>query len=74
MEKLEIEGVVIRYKSVLDLNQKVKRVLSRLTSQKERYLKEMKRLKKREKTLKKFLGYKENNPEKVPHVLQTIDR
>ncbi len=73
MVKLQIEDMVIRYKSVLDLHKKIQRALNKVYAKKSKIEKEMKKLKRKEKTLKKFLGFKENNAEMVPYAIETVN-
>ncbi len=70
MEKLQIDDIVIRYKSVLDLHKKIYRALNKVYAKKSKIEKEMQRLKRKEKNLKKFLGFKENNSEMVPYAIE----
>jgi hypothetical protein len=73
MVKLQIEDIVIRYKSVLDLHEKIQRALNKIYTKKSKIEKEMQRLKRKEKTLKKFLGFKENNADRAPYAIETVN-
>ena len=60
---MDIEGINISYKDVSDLNQKVKAVLSKIQRRRESMQTEFSAIRKKERSLKKFLGIKEESIE-----------
>jgi len=73
MQKMQIDGIVIRYKSVLDLHKKTYRALEKVGAKKIKIGNEIKRLKRIEKALKRFLGGKQINTETVPYAIETVN-
>jgi hypothetical protein len=63
MKKMEIEGIIIPYKNVTDLNHKVKEVLSKVERKRNELQFELTAQRKKERNLKKFLGIEENTKE-----------
>ena len=56
MMKAKIEGLEIAYKTVLDLNEKVRELLLKTKKEREECEIKFRTLRKREKSLEKFLG------------------
>lgn len=74
MEKLQIDDIIIRYKSVMDLHKKIYRALDKVHAKQSKLVKELKWLKRKEKTLKRFLGLRTRNADMVPYAVETVDR
>jgi DNA repair ATPase RecN len=73
MVKLQIDDIVIRYKSLMDLHMKIRRALDKVYARQDKIEKELKWLKKKEKALKRFLGLKTNNADMVPYATETVN-
>ena len=75
MMKANIEGLEIAYKTVLDLNEKVRELLIKIKKEREECEAKFRSLRKREKSLEKFLGiYKEqgmNPPSDQARILRS---
>jgi len=59
MMKIKIEGIEITYKSVLDLNEKLRGFLLKTKKEREECETKFRGFQRRERALKKFLGEKE---------------
>ena len=70
MMKANIEGLEIAYKTVLDLNEKVRELLIKTRKGREECEIRFRTLRKREKSLEKFLGV--NKEEKAGSLLQKV--
>jgi len=73
MVKLQVEDIVIRYKSLWDLHKKVRRALDKILARQTKLENELKLLKKKEKTLEKFLAFNQNNADLVPYAIETVN-
>ena len=74
MVKLQVDDIVIRYKSLMDLHRKIRRALEKVKARQDKLRNELKFLKKKEKTLNRFLGFRENNADMVPYATETVNR
>jgi len=73
MVKLQIDDIVIRYRSVLDLRRKILTALNKVHARHAKLEKDLKWLKRKEKTLNRFLGLRENNADMVPYAIETVN-
>ena len=73
MEKLQIGDIVIRYKSLTNLEWKIERALDKVHARQEKLIQELRWLKRKEKTLKRFLGLRGNKGEMEPYAIETVN-
>jgi len=57
----------------MDLHGKIRRELDKIQARQDKLDQEKKWLKRKEKTLKRFLGFKENNTDMVPYGIETAN-
>ena len=69
MKKIDIDGIAISYKDVSDLNHKVKDVLLKIQRQRATIQSEFHSIRKKERSLKKFLGIKDTAKDAAQAVL-----